>query len=151
MDVIVKLKFLSSFLLVCCLFLPLSQCSSSAAPKNGEPQQEVITKTYAFKSTPDIDSWISLLAFALPFIVSIISIKNKHKIKLSLAVFVVSFGALYLVFLATFLSDQILIGGYLAYIGSISLIILIPLEVWFIYKDRRQVKEGGLTSFHADL
>jgi hypothetical protein len=141
MNIITKLKIFSSLLLVCCLFLPLSQCSSSTAPKIGEPQQKVITKTYAFDSTSDIDSWLGLLAFSLPFIISIVSIKNKHKIKLSLAALAISFGALYIVFWATFLSEKILIGGYLAYISTISLIILIPLEIGFNYRNRRQAKE----------
>ena len=141
MNIITKLKIFSSLLLVCCLLLPLSQCSSSTAPKIGEHQQVETKKTYVFESTSDIDSWLGLFAFSLPVIISIVSINNKHKIKLSLAALAITFGALYIVFRATFLSEKILIGGYLAYISTISLIILIPLEIWFNYRNRRQAKE----------
>jgi hypothetical protein len=142
MDIIIKLKFLFSLLLACCLFLPLSQCSSSTPPKIGEPQQKVITKRYAFNSPSDIDSWLHLSTLVFPFLISVVSIKSKHKIKLSLLALVICFGALYTVVSATFLADRILIGGYLAYVSSLSLITLLSFEIWLNYKKRRQVKKS---------
>ena len=141
MEIILKLKFLSSFLLVCCLFLPLSQCSSSTAPKSGTSQHEVITKQYAFNSASEVSSWLNLLAFLSPFVVTVLTIKSKHKIKVSLIVLVISCGALYSVMSATFWSEKILFGGYLAYFSSMSLIILILFEAWFNFRVLRQVKK----------
>ena len=141
MDIILKLKFLASLLLVCCLFLPLSQCSSSTAPKNGTSQNEVITKQYAFNSASDTKSWLNLAAFLTPFIVLALTIKSKHKIKVSLAVLAISLGSLYSVFCATFWSEKILLGGYLAYFSCMSLIVLLLLETWFNFRELRKAKK----------
>jgi membrane-associated HD superfamily phosphohydrolase len=141
MDIILKLKFLSSLLLVCCLFLPLSQCSSSTTPKSGTSQQEVITKQYAFNSASEVNSWLNLLALLSPFVALVLTIKSKHKIKASLVVLLISLGTLYSVFCATLWSERILFGGYLAYFSCISLIILILFETWFNFRAFRQAKK----------
>ncbi len=141
MDIIVKLKFLSSLLLACCLFLPLSECSSSTAPKAGTSQQKVITKQYAFNSASEVNSWLNLLALLSPFIVLVLTIKSKHKVKVSLAVLVISLGSLYSLLNVTFWSEKILFGGYLAYFSCISLIVLILFETWFNFRALRQAKK----------
>lgn len=128
MNWIVKLKFLSAFLLACCLFLPLSQCTRLTAPKQGVPQHQVVIKIYTFSSTSKLDAWLHSLAFLLPFVTLVLSAKGKYKIASSLVVLILSVGALYTVFRATFFGE-ILIGGYLAYFSSVSLIAILLFEL----------------------
>lgn len=129
MTIIGRLKLLFSVLLICCLFLPLSQCTKIEKQNNGAEPKKVIENQYAFKSPKEIESWVSALTLIAPFALFFIAQKSLSKIKIAIVFLLFSGAAFYVTFSVTFGSDRILIGGYLAYTSSISLIVLTLIEL----------------------
>ena len=142
MTIIVKLKFFFSVLLICCLFLPLSQCTKSEKQETGEQPKKVIEKQYAFESPKEIDSWINTLALIAPLALFFLTRKSPPKIKTAFGLLFFSGVALYVIFNLTFWSDKILFGGYLAYASSISLVVLVLIEIGFCFRHYLKTKNA---------
>ena len=138
MNIIVKLKFFLSVLLVCCLFLPLSQCTTYSKREAEKPTKIFVEKRYAFESTEKVESWLAAFALIAPFMVLLFTYKTRHKIKSSIALAVLCLAATYSIFIATVWSEKILIGGYLGYFSSIALMLLIFIELWLNFRLRRK-------------
>lgn len=130
MTIIVKLKFFFSVLLICCLFLPLSQCTRSDKQEIEAQTEKVIEKQYAFKSPMEIGSWLNALALIAPFAMFFATRKRPQKIKTAIGFLFFSGAALYVIFTLTLWSEKILFGGYLAYTSSISLVLVGLIELW---------------------
>jgi len=142
MNTIVKLKFVLSVLLVCCLFLPLSQCSTYSKREAEKPTKVFVEKRYAFESAEKVESWLAAITLIAPFTVLLLTYKTKHKIKSSIAIVVLCLAAMYSIFIATVWSEKILIGGYLGYFSSIALMLLIFIELWLNFRLRREEKNA---------
>lgn len=138
MNIIVKLKFLLSIMLACCLFLPLSQCTTYSKHEANKPTNLFVEKRYAFESIENVESWLTAIALVAPFLALLFSYKTKHKFKSSIAILVLCLAAIYFIFFNTIWSEKILIGGYLGYFSSITLMLLIFTELWLIFKLRRK-------------
>lgn len=134
MAVLVKLKFLLSILLVSCLFLPLSQCTSSAKTGSKPNQTEITTDQYVFKSPNEVSSWTAALALLSPLIILIFNRKNRHNIKASIALVICSGAAFYVAMGVTLFSQKILPAGYIAYTSSTSLMLLGVIDLLRLFK-----------------
>ena len=142
MTIIVKLKFFFSLLLICCLFLPLSQCTTSDMQETEAQPEKVIEKQYAFKSPTEITSWLNVLALTAPFAMFFATRKYTPKIKTAVCSLLFSGAALYVIYSLTFWSEKILIGGYLAYASSISLVLLALIELWSSFRHYLKTKNA---------
>lgn len=129
MTIIVKLRLFFSVLLICCLFLPLSQCTKSEKQNSEAQSEKVMVNRYAFKSPKEIESWLNALALIAPFAMFLVPRKSPSKIKTSVGFLLLSGAALYVIFSVTFWSEKILFGGYLAYASSIALVVLALIEL----------------------
>lgn len=128
MNILKKIKFIFAIFLICCLFLPLSQCTYSTDTPD-QTQQSVVQERYVFQSTQDVESWLAAAAVLAPFIVLLGTFRSKHKIKSTLTMLFFSIAAFLMLFNATLLADKLLIGGYLGLISSLALIILCAIEL----------------------
>ena len=142
MTIIVKLKFFFSVLLICCLFLPLSQCTMSEKHEAEAQSEKVIENQYAFKSPKEIDSWLNALALIAPFSIFFVTRKSPSKIKTSVVFLLFSSAALYVIFSVTFWSEKIRFGGYLGYASSTSLVVLALIELWFSFRHYLKMKNA---------
>ena len=142
MTIIVKLKFFFSVLLICCLFLPLSQCTMSEKHEAEAQSEKVIENQYAFKSPKEIGSWLNALALIAPFSMFFVTRKSPSKIKTSVVFLLFSSAALYVIFSVTFWSEKIRFGGYLGYASSISLVVLALIELWFSFRHYLKMKNA---------
>jgi hypothetical protein len=140
MVIIARLNLFFSVLLMCCLFLPLSQCTKSEKQINGAKSEKVIENQYVFKSSEEIESWLSALALIAPLVIVFLARKRRSLIKITVATLLCSSAALYVIFNLTFLSDKILIGGYLAYTSSVSLIVLGLIELGLMLRCHLKTK-----------
>jgi len=142
MTIIVKLKFFFSALLICCLFLPLSQCTTSDKQDAEAQTEKVIEKQYAFKSPAEISSWLNALALIAPFAMFFATRKHPPKIKTAFPFLLFSCAALYVIFSLTLWSEKILLGGYLAYASSISLVLLALIELLSSFRHYLKIKNA---------
>lgn len=142
MTIIVKLKFVFSVLLICCLFLPLSQCTTSDKQETEAQSEKVIEKQYAFKSSKEIGSWLNALALIAPFAMFCVTRKSPLKIKTAVGFLLFSGAALYVTFSLTLWSEKILLGGYLAYASSISLVLLALIELCSSFRHHLKTKNA---------
>lgn len=142
MTIIVKLKFFFSVLLMCCLFFPLSQCTTSDKQDAEAQFEKVVEKQYAFKSSKEIGSWLNALALIAPFAMFFATRKSPTKIKTAAGFLLFSGAALYVVFSVTLWSEKILLGGYLAYASSISLVLLALIELWASFRHYLKTKNS---------
>jgi hypothetical protein len=124
-----KLKFIFSVLLICCLFLPLSQCTSQSKKIEGQHIKDVVTPVYVFNSATDVYSWLRSASFIAPFVLLILGFRNFPKVKFNIVFLVLGLAALYSVFSATFWSQKILVGGYIAYVSASTLVVLACVEL----------------------
>ena len=142
MTIIVKLKFFYSVLLICCLLLPLSQCTTSDKQGTEAQSEKVIETQYAFKSPKEIGSWLNVLALMAPFAMFFATRKSPPKIKTAVGFLLFSGAALYVIFSLTLWSEKILLGGYLAYASSISLVLLALIELWSSFRHYLKAKSA---------
>lgn len=142
MTTIAKLKFFFSMLLICCLFLPLSQCTMSKKYEVESQSEKVIENQYVFKSPQEIGSWLNALALIAPFAMFLITRKSPSKIKTSVGFLLFSSAALYVIFSVTLWSEKILFGGYLAYTSSVSLVVLSLIELWLSFRHYLKIKNA---------
>jgi hypothetical protein len=143
MIILLKLKFIFSILLICCLFLPLSQCSYTTETS----QQPSVEVKYVFQSTHDIESWLTAAALLAPFFVLLGTFRSKHKIKSTLTIFFLSFVAWLILFNETLFAEKLLIGGYVGFISSFALIVLCALELVINLRDHliaKRDRSGGV-------
>ena len=142
MTIIVKLKFFFSVLLICCLFLPLSQCTMSGKHETEAQSEKFIENQYAFKSPKEIGSWLNALVLITPFAMVFVTRKSPSKVKTSVGFLLFSNAALYVIFSVTLWSEKILFGGYLAYASSISLVVLALIELWLNFRHYLKMKNA---------
>ncbi len=142
MAIIVKLKLFFSVLLICCLFLPLSQCTKSEKQEIEAQSEKVMENQYAFRSPKEIGSWLNALALIAPFAMFFVTRERPPKIKTAVGFLLFSGAALYAIFSVTFWSEKILFGGYLGYASSISLVILALIELLFSFRHYLKMKNA---------
>jgi cation transport ATPase len=128
MSTVVKLRLFFAVVLICCLFLPLSQCTSPDAQG-----VKVVQNLYVFKSAKELDSWLGVLAFSAPLVLVLARGRSRSRAILTAALSVLlGCAALYFATIITFWSQKVLVGGYLAVVSSGSSVVLALIEIGFL-------------------
>lgn len=122
-----KLKLIASLLLISCLFLPLSTCTTQPHPQAADQTVEV-TERYALilndngahANTPFIQRYGAGLLFLLPFIFALAALfRAQDNLFYNLIEIIAGLAALFVVAVHNF-TGELAIGGYLALLGGLS-------------------------------
>lgn len=133
MKILAKFKMISSFTLLCCIFLPLARCSESVGTQHNED-------LYIYGEQFDVLSILPILSWTLPLLLMVAALKFRNSIVLSLLEMVSGFGAAYIGFWILLWADVLLWAGYVAAMSIVIYCISCFLNILIIVRRRYRIR-----------
>jgi hypothetical protein len=132
------MKILASFLLVVCLFLPMSKCSRDVLPVEQVESGKAFYEFYVVQDLEDIKSYLFAIPFVIPFIMVLLSLTGKGPM-LVYEIFDVIYAILVLVELSLHAYFANLIwGGYIALIAAVVCLATSIYSSYLLLKEKRK-------------